>query len=179
MSTDTSAIPSPTTEQATNVLLIVDAESLLTRYPQPSLDPQNPTAIDNGFIFTIGATQRTTPAAKGICLELATNSGKTVHLRGRTVGLHAEHSVVFYDLSVGDAGVLSKPQLEVHRGLTLPALNPGTLTEPLPVKADDHYWHFQQLSIGVEQCKLNFMLVNSSCEVLGYFSWTVGAKLSG
>ncbi|MCU1750572.1 inclusion body family protein [Pseudomonas sp. 6D_7.1_Bac1] len=179
MSTDTSASPSPTTEQATNVLLIVDAETLLTRYPKPSLDPQNPTVIEDGFIFTVGATQGPTPAAKGTCLELAENSAKTFHLRGRTVGLHAEHSVVFYDLSVGDARVLSQPQLVVHNGLTLPAPNPETPTEPVAVKADDHYWHCQQLSTGVEQCELSFMLVNSSCEALGYFSWTVGVKLSG
>ncbi len=178
MSTDTSATSSSTTEQASNVLLIVDAETLLTRYPQPSLAPQNPTVIEDGFIFTVGATQGTTPEAKGTCLELAENAAKTFHLRGRTVGLHAEHSVVLYDLSVGSAGVFGEPELVVHNDLTLPAPNPETPTDPVAVKAYDHYWHCQQLSTGVEQCELNFMLVNSSCEVLGYFSWSVGMKLS-
>ncbi|APC15531.1 hypothetical protein BLL42_07245 [Pseudomonas frederiksbergensis] len=178
MSTDTCANPSPTTEQATNVLLIVDAETLLTRYPQPSLDPLHPTVIEDGFIFTFGAAQGTTPATKGTCLELAANAAKTFHLRGRTVGLHAEHSVVFYDLSVGSAGVFAKPHLVVHNGQTLPAPNPDTPTEPIAVKADDYYWHCQQLSTGIEQCELSFMLVNSNCETLGYFSWTVGVKLS-
>lgn len=178
MSTDTSAIPSSSTEQATNVLLIVDAETLLTRYPQPSFDPQNPTVIEDGFIFAFGITQGTTPEAKVTCLELAANAAKTFHLRGRTVGLHAEHSVVFYNLTVSDAGVFATPHLVVHNDQTLPAPNPETPTEPIAVKADDHYWHCQQLSTGVEQCELNFMLVNSSCEALGYFSWTVGVKLS-
>jgi len=178
MSTDTSANPSSTTEQATNVLLIIDAETLLTRYPKPSLDPQKPTVIEDGFIFTFGASLGTTPTSKSPCLELPASSTKTFHIRGRTVGLHAEHSVVFYNLTVGDAGVFSKPHLVVHNDQTLPAPNPESPTEPLPVKADDHYWHCQQLSTGVEQCELSFMLVNSSCEVLGYFSWTVGVKLS-
>jgi hypothetical protein len=34
--------PSTSIAPANNVLLIVDAESLLSRYPQPSLEPQKP-----------------------------------------------------------------------------------------------------------------------------------------
>ena len=50
--------PSSSVATANNVLLIVDAESLLSRYPQPSLKPQLPTVIEDGFIFAIGGHEK-------------------------------------------------------------------------------------------------------------------------
>lgn len=171
MSTDTCATSPLPLEQATNLLLIIDAETLLTHYSQPSLDPQRPTMIEDGFIFSVGAS------SSGH--ELIIPLSGTLHLRGRTVGLHAEHSVVLYNLTVGDAGVLEPPQLVVHNQLPLPAPNPETPTEPLTGKANDHYWCCRPLSPGVERCELGFMLVDSNCEVLGYFGWEVEVTVSG
>jgi len=162
---------------ANNVLLIVDAESLLSRYPQPSLESQNPTVIEDGFIFAISGTQTTKDAISDSNLNLFAINGKNFHLRGRTVSLLAEHSVVFYEMSVGDANVLSAPELVVHGKLTVPAPDPANPTQPGSHTADDHYWHFTQLASGVEACVLNFMLIDKNCEALGYFSWAVEVTL--
>ncbi|MGW8465179.1 AidA/PixA family protein [Pseudomonas sp. CLCA07] len=166
--------PSSSVATANNVLLIVDAESLLSRYPQPSLKPQLPTVIEDGFIFFIGGMQSTNNDSN---MTLNADNGTTFHIRGRTVSLLAEHSVVFYEMSVGDAGVLSAPKLVVHGNLTVPAPDPANPTEPGNHVADDHYWECTRLSSGVEACELNFMLINKSCEALGYFSWAVDVKL--
>jgi hypothetical protein len=107
---------------------------------------------------------------------LASN-GKDFHIRGRTVSLLAEHSVVFYEMSVGNAGVLSPPELVVHANLTVPAPNPESPNQPGSHTADDHYWHCTQLAAGVAACELQFMLINKNCEALGYFSWSVNVKL--
>lgn len=170
--------PASSIAPANNVLLIVDAESLLSRYPQPSLEPQNPTAIEKGFIFAVSGTQTTKSVTSDSTLKLFALNGKNFHLRGRTVSLLAEHSVVFYEVSVGDAGVLSPPELVVHGNLTVPAPDPANPTQPGSHTADDHYWHFTQLASGVEACVLNFMLIDKNCEALGYFSWAVEVKLT-
>ena len=159
--------PSSSIATANNVLLIVDAESLLSRYPQPSLESQNPTVIEQGFIFVISGTKTTKSTTNDSIVTLAASNGKNFHIRGRTVSLLAEHSVVFYDMSVGDAGVLSTPELVVHGNLTVPAPDPANPTQPGSHTADDHYWHCTQLATGVEACELNFMLINKSCEVIG------------
>ncbi|MFW0754522.1 AidA/PixA family protein [Pseudomonas sp. H11T01] len=179
MSADTLVPPSKNTEPANNVSLIVDAETLLSRYPQPSLEPDSPTVIDDEFIFVAGGTQTKKSVKNDSLITLTATNGKTFHIRGRTVGLQAEHSVVFYDITVGDAGVLSPPQLIVHSGLTLPAPNPENPTQPVSQKADDHYWQCMQLAAGVEKCELSFMVVNTSCEAVGYFSWVLEVKLAG
>jgi|SRR5207253_4211530 len=177
MSTDNLASTSDKTELANNVLLIVDTETLLSRYPQPSLEPDNPTLIDDGFIFFAGSTQAEKTVKNDSLITLTATNGNTFRIRGRTVSLRAEHSVVFYDIAVGDAGVLSPQQLIVHSDLTLPAPNPEDPTQPVSQEADDHYWQCKQLACGVEKCELSFMVVNPSCEAVGYFSWMVEVKV--
>ncbi|PWK32132.1 inclusion body family protein [Pseudomonas sp. B21-040] len=160
---------------ANNILLIVDAESLLSRYPQPSLKPPLPTVIEEGFILVIAGGKSTINDSK---ITLHTSKETTFHLRGRTISLLAEHSVVFYEISVGDAGVLSAPELVVHGNLTVPVPDPATPTEPGNHQADDHYWKCTRRSSGVETCELNFMLIDKNCEALGYFSWAVEVEMA-
>ncbi|MFJ7793240.1 AidA/PixA family protein [Pseudomonas sp. NPDC096950] len=167
--------PSSSVAAANNVLLVVDAESLLAKYPTPSLEAENPTTISDGFIFVASGIDNVKNDSK---LTLTTNNGKTLHIRGRTVSLIAEHSVVFYDMTVGDSQVLSPPTLQVNSDLTVPAPDPENPTQPGSHQADDHYWECAHLSPGVAACELSFMLVNQSCEVVGYFSWEVEVTLS-
>ena len=161
-----------------NVLLIVDAESLLSRYPQPSLESQNPTVIEDGFIFPVTSSTTTQSAENDSKITLTASNEKVFHIRGRTVSLLTEHTVVFHDLTVDDAGVLSPPKLIVHSDQTVPAPDPANPTQPGSHSADDHYWECSQLSAGVTACELNFMLINQRCEVLGYFSWKTEVTLS-
>ncbi|MEO6678713.1 MAG: AidA/PixA family protein [Pseudomonas sp.] len=170
-------IKSPSSSIATpnNILLVVDAESLLAKYPTPSLEAENPTTISDGFIFVASGSKTVKNDSK---LTLAATNGKTFHIRGRTVSLIAEHSVVFYDIAVDDSQVLSPPKLQVSSGLTVPAPDPENPTQPGSHLADDHYWECSHLSPGVAACELSFMLVNQGCEVVGYFSWAVEVTLS-
>ncbi|WP_460148325.1 AidA/PixA family protein [Pseudomonas sp. S2_A02] len=170
--------PSASVVTANNVLLIVDAESLLSRYPQPSLEPQKPTVIEDGFIFAISDTMTTQNAKSDSKITLTANNGKVFHIRGRTVSLLAEHSVVFHNISVSDTGILSPPKLVVHDEQTVPAPDPANPTQPGSHKADDHYWECSQLTPGVATCELSFMLINPRCEALGYFSWKTEVMLS-
>jgi hypothetical protein len=173
-------IKSPSSSVATvnNVLLVVDAESLLSKYPTPSLESENPTIIGDGFIFVASGTDANKTVENDSKFTLSTINGKTFHIRGRTVSLIAEHSVVFYNLAVDDTQVLSQPKLLVHAGLTVPAPDATNPTQPGSHQADDHYWECSQLTPGVAACELSFMLVDQNCEVVGYFSWKVEAKLS-
>ncbi|RON57134.1 AidA/PixA family protein [Pseudomonas frederiksbergensis] len=170
--------PSSSVAAANNVLLIVDAESLLEKYPTPSMEAEKPTTISDGFIFVASGSSSEKNAKNDSKLTLTASNGKTFHIRGRTVSLIAEHSVVFYDMAVGDTKVLSPPKLQVSSDLTVPAPNPENPTQPGSHQADDHYWECTHLTPGVAACELSFMLVNQNCEVVGYFRWEVEVKLS-
>ncbi|UVL01280.1 inclusion body family protein [Pseudomonas sp. B21-048] len=170
--------PSADAVTANSVLLIVDAESLLSRYPQPSLDPQKPTVIEDGFIFAISATTAAQNIINDSKIILTTNNGKVFHIRGRTVSLLAEHTVVFHNMTVHDTGILSPPKLIVHGDQTVPSPDPSNPTQPGSHSADDHYWECSQLSTGAATCELSFMLINQRCEAVGYFSWKTEVTLS-
>lgn len=170
--------PSSSVTTANHVLLVVDAESLLAKYPTPSLEAEKPTTISAGFIFATSGTHAEQNIKNDSNFTLTASNGKTFHIRARTVSLIAEHSVVFYNMAVADAQVLSPPKLVVHTGLTVPAPDPANPIQPGSHLADDHYWECSQLTPGVAACELSFMLVNQNCEVVGYFSWAVEVKLS-
>ncbi|MHC8335322.1 AidA/PixA family protein [Pseudomonas sp. LB3P25] len=158
--------------------MVISLSPNLLRYSQPSLEPKKPTEIAQGFIVAISDTDTTQTTTNDSFMTLLASNGKNFHIRGRTVSLLAEHSVVFYEMSVGDAGVLSSPEWVVHANLTVPAPDPENPTQPGSHTANDHYWHCTQLAAGVEACELKFMLINKSCEILGYFSWAVDVKLA-
>lgn len=173
MSTDRTAIFSETATE--HVFLIVDTETLLSRYPQASQDPDSPTPIDDGFIFILGNTHLSNIKIDTEVLSI--RLGRVVHLRSRTVALRAGHSVVIYEFAVEDGDVLPAPNLTVNPDQSIPTINIANLTQPILQKADDHFWRCQPLSQGSESCELRFMLVNSQCEALGYFSWAMEVEV--
>jgi len=173
-------IPSPSSAitDAHNVLLIVDAESVLKRYPDPSLDAAAPTSITDGFIFFAIGNNPKEIVINDSKPIIHSEIGRDLHLRGRSVSLIAEHSVVVYRMKVADSGVLSEPDLQIHTDLTVPAPNPDDPTTPGSRQADDHFWTCTPKKPGDVQCELSFMLVNQQCEVVGYFHWTLGLKIT-
>ncbi|MFJ7313172.1 AidA/PixA family protein [Pseudomonas sp. NPDC098747] len=173
-------IPSPSTavNNAHNVLLIIDAESVLARYPKPSMDVTQPTSITNDLVFFITGHNSQKIVVNDSHIKLPVEIGRNLHFRARSISLIAEHSVVVYSMTVGNSAVMTPPRLEVHPGLTVPAPDPVNPTKPGSHKADDHYWVCKATTSGTAQCELNFMLINQQCEAKGYFVWPVGIEIT-
>ena len=178
MTSEPTPSPSTTATNAQKVLLIIDAESLLSRYPTPSQDPENPTDIDDGFVFFAMGNNSKKIVTNDSTTKVPVEMDRDIHFRARSVSLIAEHSVVVYRMTVDNSSVLSAPQLQVHTGLTVPAPNPESPSEPGSHKADDHFWTCTPKAPGTAQCELGFMLVNQQCEVAGFFRWQVGVELT-
>jgi len=170
--------PSSTVDSAQNILLIVDAESLLAHYPTPSQDAAKPTDIADGFIFFATGNNSKEIVTNDSNTKVLIVMGRDVHFRVRSVSLIAEHSVVAYRLTVDNSSVLSAPQLQVHTGLTVPEPNPETPSVPGSHKADDHFWMCTPKTPSTAQCALGFMLVNQQCEVAGFFQCEVGIEIA-
>ncbi|MHA3737610.1 AidA/PixA family protein [Pseudomonas sp. Eth.TT006] len=171
--------PIPThTTNAQNVLLIVDAESLLSHYPTPSQDPANPTSITDGFIFFVSDNNSDKIVTNDSHTKILVRIGRDINFRARSVSLIAEHSVVTYRMTVDNSGLLSVPQLQVHTELTVPAPNPEMPSVPGTRKADDHFWTSTPATPGTARCELGFMLVNQQCEVAGFFQWQAEVELT-
>lgn len=162
----TSSVPQPV-----SLLVILDSESLLARYPEPSQSANNPTIVDSQLIYGLCARAPKLIAQNKGNLQLNMTSGETLHLRGQTLALRAEQSLLFYAVSSSTGGVLSMAKLVLHDNLSRPSQNPNDLLQPISQNASDYYWELQVQGSGVEHCQLDFMLVDQSCSVLGYFRW--------
>jgi len=169
MSTEPSAVCGATA--TAHVSLIVDAETVLSNYPQASQDPDTPTPIAAHLVFVLGGSHCGAVQSDSVVLPMGL--GLTVHLRARTVALRAEHSVVIYGFTVENGQVLPAPELMINAHQTVPAIDIENLTQPVLQQADDHFWCCRPLSRGTEKSQLRLMLVNSQCEAVGYFSWAV------
>lgn len=172
-------IPSPSSgaTSAQNVLLIVDAESVLSRYPNPSLDAAAPTSIADGFIFFATGDNSKKIVTNDSKFTIRGDIDRELHVRARSVSLIAEHSIVMYALTA-DGDALSDPRLEVHTNLTVPAPNPDNPAEPGSKNADDHLWICTPKNSGTAHCHLSFMLVNQQCEAVGYFDWSTKIEIT-
>ncbi|OLF55575.1 AidA/PixA family protein [Pseudomonas chlororaphis] len=174
MSTD----PSVSATAPAHLLFIVDAESLLARYPQPSQAADAPTPIEPGFVFPLGGAHLPNANSSGDTLNCIADIGQVFHIRGRTIALRAEHSVVIYQIAIGDAGVLSPPELRVQPDRDVPALDLENPDQPITHQADDHFWRVTHLKPGTATCQVSFMLVDTECQVAGYFGWEVEVALA-
>ena len=159
------------------MLLIVDAESVLSRYPNPSLDAAAPTSIADGFIFFATGDNSKKIVTNDSKLTITVDIDRDLHVRARSVSLIAEHSIVMYALTA-DGDALSDPRLEVHTNLTVPAPNPDNPAEPGSKNADDHLWICTPKNSGTAHCHLSFMLVNQQCEAVGYFDWSTKIEIT-
>lgn len=173
-------IPSPSiaVNNVHNVLLIIDAESVLARFPMPSMDATKPTNIPAGLVFFATGKTPKKNAINDSKITLPVEIGHDIHFRGRSVSLIAEHSVVIYSMTIASSAALTDPKLEVHAGLTVPAPDPSNPTQPGSHEADDHFWTCTATASGTVPCELSFMLVNQQCEAVGYFVWATAIELT-
>ena len=75
-------IPSPSSAatHAHNILLIVDAESMLKRHPDSSLDPAAPTGIADGLVFFAAGNNSKEIVINDSKVTLPVDIGRIVHL---------------------------------------------------------------------------------------------------
>jgi hypothetical protein len=178
MSTDKTVKEKETSGRHIDVLVIVDAATLLSRYPDASLTADKPTTIDGELIYVMAAGHGELLGRNDSHLDLTVPVGDDIHVRGNALALNGEHSVLFYDLTSIDADAVSAFSLEQTHGLTVPIPKADNLLQPDNQSVDDHFWRTQVLAHGTAACDLCFMVLDRGCTVLGYFRWNLQISTS-
>ncbi|MDA9398641.1 AidA/PixA family protein [Bradyrhizobium sp. CCBAU 45389] len=179
MAKDRPSTKSQRSESHVAVLIIVDAETLLSRYPNVSLSPDAPVRVDSEHLYVLAARDGGPLGSNDGHLDLAVRPGVHLRIRGNALALRGEHIVVFYGIAQEHADVLSPFELVQRRALTVATPNFENLLQPGNQSIDDHFWQSQVLADGVAACDLNFMVLNKACLVLGYFRWRLQINISG
>ena len=151
------------------VLIIVDAETLLSRASSVSLSADAPTLVDSEHLYVMSARNDGPLGRNDGHLDLTTSPGNQINMRGAALALRGEHIVFFHTLAHENADVLSPFELVLRGNLPVPTPTFDNLLQLSSQKCDDHYWQSQVLVPGVAACKLDFMVLDKACAILGYF----------
>lgn len=169
MAKDTSINKKEDFDSHVAVLIIVDVETLLSRYPDLSLLADAPTVIDNEHLYVISARNDGPLGRNDGHLDLAVSPGTHIHIRGNALALRGEHIVLFHGITLDNADVLSPFELVLHGNVSLPTPNFDNLLQLGSQKSEDHYWRSKVLAPGVVGCEVDFMVLDKACAVLGFF----------
>jgi hypothetical protein len=161
-----------------DVLVVVDAETLLARYPDANHSPDSPISIEGEFMHILTAGHGESLGRNDSQLHLNANLGDFVHIRGTTLALRGEHIALFYGITQSNTRVMSPAALVVRDNLNLPVPNADSPLQLDKQNAQDHFWRCQLLTHGIELSELCFMIVNQSCAVQGYFRWNLEIRAS-
>ncbi|WGS52154.1 inclusion body family protein [Paraburkholderia sp. D15] len=162
--------------QHDDVLVIVDAATLLTAYPDVSLDADAPTPIDGVHVYVVNAADAQQIGHNDSRIAATLNAGDELHLRASALSLRAHESVVFYRFTLSDANVIA-PWEAVTRDATLSVPDPADLLQPTSQKISEHYWRAAVLAAGKVSCTADFIVLGGDEKIRGYFSWEIDIEI--
>ena len=179
MPKDRSPAKTERSESHVAVLVIVDAETLLSRYPHASLSSDTPTLVDGAHLYVLAARDIGPLGRNDGHLDLAGRPGVHLRIRGNALALRGEHIVLLHRMAQDNADVLSPFELVLREALTVPTPNADSLLEPGSQGINDHFWRSQVLAHGEAACDLDFIVLDKDCAILGYFRWRLQISISG
>ncbi len=160
-----------------DLLLCVDAETLLAKHPHASQDSQTPTLLEGAFVYAIGPQREGLTEHHGELVEIAASMGQTIRVRTVALALRAEQTVVMYRFEIEDSHCLTPPALAVQQGLLMTASSADCPEQMHSVSADDYFWRTKVISEGDTRCTLDVMLVDPACKTSGYFRWATTLRV--
>ncbi|WP_176060569.1 AidA/PixA family protein [Paraburkholderia sp. BCC1876] len=162
--------------QHDDVLVIVDAATLLAAHPDASLDADAPTPIDGRHVYVMNAGDAQQIGRNDSRIAARLSAGDELHLRESAMSLRAEESVVFYRFALADEGVITPLEAVAHHA-TLSVPNPDDLLQPKTQQIGGHYWRSEVLATGSTTCAADFIVVGNDEKVRGYFRWEIGIDI--
>ncbi len=111
---------------ATNILISIDAESILKAYENPSQSPDKPTLVDGKYVYAVAASADGITGEVKDVVKVAVSVGDEIRWREVSLSLSFAYSVVFYNLKTSD---VPGEQRGARLVLSPPVLKGGIETE--------------------------------------------------
>ncbi|WP_175952419.1 AidA/PixA family protein [Burkholderia sp. BCC0405] len=160
-----------------DVLVIVDAVTLLSAYPEASRNPDAPTAIDGRHLYVVSPGDTAQLGHNDSRLFTGLSPGDQLHLRETALALRAEASVLFVRFALKDAGIVTPIEPEVRDAAT-PVPVADDLLHPSCQPMKDHYWRSDVLAAGATTCTADFAVFDRDGAVSGYFRWETSIEIA-
>ena len=163
-----------------NVLSVIDTELVKKKYPNPSRDPANPTAITHDSEYLLVTGTRGNVRGQGTAdLSFNANVGDMVSFTGTSIYANADDAVIVYGIKYGSgAKVFNQfvPNLVIRSGAVMP--DPDSQTGVPPLTQNITFAKYSSIikQSGTENFLILFGLYtmdsNGKNQVLfGYYCW--------
>ncbi|MBW5803441.1 hypothetical protein FOZ70_01580 [Burkholderia sp. COPS] len=159
-----------------DVLVIVDAVTLLSAYPEASRDPDAPTVIDGRHLYVVSPGDAAQLGHNDSRLFAGLSPGDQLRLRETALALRAEASVLFVRFALKDAGIVAPFEAEI-RDAAAPVPDADDLLHPPCHPMKDHYWRSDVLAAGATTCTADFAVFDRDGTVSGYFRWETSIEI--
>lgn len=162
-----------------DVLVAIDTTTIMSTYPNPSQDPNNPTFIDFKYIYMITNSANVISGQAGGELDLKAQTGDLIRFREYSLSGGFDTTPRFYKFLITDSKpaaeeLISTPGYRKAVGSTA-VPNPTDLAHPKCQTAENYYWSTEALMPGRVTYHFYFSLnirnSDGTCKTVGYYQW--------
>jgi nematocidal protein AidA len=164
-----------------DIEIVIDTVSLLTAYPNASMDYANPTGIDHtSYSYMIAQTKYVNSGQATGNLSVKALVNDTIRWRSLSLSGNSSQSAVIYDMPQFAGVTVTSPvfAIESNPYVPLPKLSGGYNTKPpsfIKTTENDYFLQASVTNHGTEQYKVLFYVTEEdqggNLVVRGYFSW--------
>lgn len=157
--------------RVTDVLVSIDTETILKKYPNISKDPASPTFIDVNHVYMVTNQDNVIQGQAGGELDLKAQVGDLIRWRETSLSQSFETAVIFYKF-IANAGAQLISTPSPRKAIASVAV-PNTSNPSVPScqKVDNHYWSSETLECGRVTYHFQFLIVDRNCSIVGCCTW--------
>lgn len=157
-----------------NVNIVIDTTRLMTNYPNPSKDQNNPTGIDHTYQYMVVSDNASISGQGTGDLSIQATQGDIVRFYATSEYNNYDQPVILYKLfKFGGTDVFMNPNFELQNFPGSDTIVPTGFNPLVTQKSTANFW-FAQNTVnqkGTENYGLCFGLYDSNMNLFGFFSW--------
>lgn len=158
-------------EQIIDVLVAIDADTIMAKFPGAT-DPNNPVQVtDPSLIFVITRQSDVVSGNAGNELNIAAEVLDTIRWRETTLTLDADYDAILYSFTAAAGGDLISPPTPLLATVTAPLPNPADPLHPTTQTIKSYFWNCEVLSQGSVTYHFSFMITDRNGAPQGYYWW--------
>lgn len=159
------------TQEIIDVLIAVDTETIISKYGTNS-DPDKPVQItDPSLIFMITKSADAVSGNAGNELKIGAKTLDTIRWRETSLSLNAVYSAILYKfVATSGEDLISTPIPLLAKDET-PLPDPKNPTVPKTQTIETYFWNSTVLNPGDVTYHFNFLIIDRSGNIQGYYWW--------
>lgn len=160
-----------TEQEIIDVLIAVDTETIISKFGT-NTDPDKPVQVtDSSLIFMITKSDDAVTGNAGSELKIGAKTLDTIRWRETSLSLNAIYSALLYKFVPTAGGDLISPPIPLLAQVQTPLPDPSNPTIPKTQTIESYFWDSTVLSPGNVTYHFNFMIIDRSGNVQGYYWW--------